>query len=95
LLNKLNELISEGNISLGQLSIIFAVILTITAIIGYTFLFWEQRSYEKLLTGKPLPSNRTLKRITKDIEIGQVFKIEKVNGDWVAFTKDKKDGQRK
>ncbi|CAI9397108.1 MULTISPECIES: hypothetical protein [Niallia] len=58
MLNKLIELISEGNISLGQLSIIFAVILTITAIIGYTFLFWEQRSYEKLLTGKPLPSNR-------------------------------------
>lgn len=81
------ELIMDSNFLEISLYSVFAV--GFLFLISYLYIVWEQRSYEKSIMGKALPSNRVLKKITKDIEHGQAFTVEKVNGKWTATVRNK------
>lgn len=74
--------------SVVKLVVFIAVLAVLIVAVSYFVVSWEQRINEKRLTGRVLPSNRVLRKITKDIEQGKAFTIDKVDGKWVATAKN-------
>lgn len=74
--------------SIVKLVIFIALLVVLIFALAYFMVIWEQRISEKRLTGRVLPSNRVLRKITKDIEQGKTFTIDKVDGKWVATAKN-------